>query len=76
MCLRSWYRSGSIPELDSRLVDKMEKTNVDVLLEIPKDGGQQRKAATVSLDEPEEAFGTDGGDEIVEIPVVDWDTPK
>lgn len=76
MCLRSWYRSGLIPELDSGLVDKMEKTNVDALLGIPEDGGQQRKAATVWLDEPEEAFGTEEGDDIVEIPVVDWDSPK
>lgn len=32
---------------------------------------QQRKAATVWLDEPEEAFGTDEADSIAEIPVVD-----
>ena len=71
MCLRSWYRSGLIPELDTGLVDKMETATVDALMNLSEDGGQQRKAATVWLDEPEEAFGTDESDNIAEIPVVD-----
>lgn len=47
-----------------------------VLMEIPEDGGQQQKAATAWLDELEEAFGMDEGENVVGILVLDCVAPK
>ncbi|KAH8199197.1 hypothetical protein TruAng_006666 [Truncatella angustata] len=44
--LRSWYRSGLIPKLDTGLVELAEREAIDALMLIPEEGGQQKNAAT------------------------------